>query len=201
MRLDEVPKPYLVVLALGELGGDADLETIAVKAYEMFPQSFCWQRFPEYPDKDAVRVHLSDAKKPKFGALLQDSSRRGGTLKGAGKVKRYVLTPAGLEKAKELRPLLQRGEIAGSKKPLEYERLIAPLVDSAAFRDFKAAQTMDEIGREAFLLSMKLFADASPFIIQGRIARVLSAVERLPASDQRNDLLEYLHQGREAFDV
>src|SRR5207249_7831201 len=54
----EVPKTHLVVLALHALGGEGDLETIAVKAHEMFPGQFSWRRFP-FPDKDAVRVHLS----------------------------------------------------------------------------------------------------------------------------------------------
>lgn len=197
----DIPKAFLVVMALSELGGDADLETITVKAYEMFPQAFCWQQFPEYPDKDAVRVHLSDAKKPKFGALLSASSRRGGSLKGAGRVKRYALTAAGIEKARELRPLFDQGAIGGSKKPLEYQRLIEPVISSPAFRAYSDGRDIEEIGREAYLLSMKLFADASPFVIQGRLARAQAAIERLPPSSEREALLTFIRKGREVFDV
>ena len=194
----EVPKTHLVALALHALGGEGDLETIAVKAHEMFPGQFSWRRFP-FPDKDAVRVHLSEAKKKAFGELIIDHDQREqGTGQGT-RVKRYALTRAGLEKAQELTHLLADAKVTGSDRSFDYQQIVAPIVASEAFRQFAAGGSLAEIGRERFLLAAKLFADASPFMINGRLAKAQNAISRLPESSERDRLTRFIEEGRDAF--
>src|SRR3989338_3969709 len=92
-RSVQFPKTYLVVLALYKVGGEADLETVTVKAHELFPGQFCWRNNPQYPDKDAVRVHLSEAKKKTYGGLVTDKDLRKEHRAMGGRTKRFTLIP------------------------------------------------------------------------------------------------------------
>lgn len=71
------PNRELVVYALHLLGGEAatvHTEDIAIKCHELFPDSFSWTKYPDLPDKDIVRVALTDARKEKHGALVEGRS-------------------------------------------------------------------------------------------------------------------------------
>ena len=71
---DTHPNRELVVYVLHVLGGDTQrvhTEDIALKCFELFPESFSWVKYPKYPDKDVVRVALTDARKERYGALVQ----------------------------------------------------------------------------------------------------------------------------------
>ena len=63
----------LVVYALYVSGGGMErvhTEDLALKCWELFPDSFSWTKYPQHPDKDIVRVALTDARKEKYGALV-----------------------------------------------------------------------------------------------------------------------------------
>lgn len=67
------PNRELVVYVLGELGGSfrpIHMEDIALKAHKLFPDAFSWTKYPKIPDKDIVRVALADARKQRYGALV-----------------------------------------------------------------------------------------------------------------------------------
>jgi hypothetical protein len=196
----EVNKTHLVVLALYLAGGESDLEEITVKAFELFPQQFCWKRYPQYPDKDVVRVHLSDAKKQKFGNLVEDRDLREEGGAERGRVKRYSLTHAGLNLASHMLAEHAPASFSATRNPLEYRRLVEPILKSAAFQQFRAGTPVEQIGRETFLIAFKLFPDASRLLINGRLARVSTAIEGnvLDASDLAA-LQQFLEDGRHAF--
>ncbi|MEW5817667.1 MAG: hypothetical protein AB1798_20020, partial [Spirochaetota bacterium] len=68
------PNRELVLYALYILGGDSErvhTEDIALKCFQLYPNSFSWIKYPQYPDKDIVRVSLTDARKNKYGALVE----------------------------------------------------------------------------------------------------------------------------------
>lgn len=98
------PNRELVVYALGLLGGEFErvhTEDLAIKCHELFPDSFSWTRHPTIPDKDIVRVALTDARKAKYGALVegragqslgQHATNRGGRVPDG-----WILTRKGTE--------------------------------------------------------------------------------------------------------
>lgn len=54
-------------------------EDVALQCFELAPRSFSWIKHPQYPDKDIVRVALTDARKAKTagrGALVEGRSGR-----------------------------------------------------------------------------------------------------------------------------
>lgn len=63
----------IAVYALHLSGGASKpvrTEDVALKCFELAPESFSWVHHPQYPDKDIVRVALTDARKAKSGALV-----------------------------------------------------------------------------------------------------------------------------------
>jgi hypothetical protein len=98
-REDAFTSFEVVTYALAQLGGidgSVHLETIAIKAHELAPGAFRWDReeYARFIDKDLVRVALTDAEKPEKGALVQAV----GITKRGKKIKRtdyWRLTSAG----------------------------------------------------------------------------------------------------------
>jgi hypothetical protein len=83
---NQLPNREIVVYVLGLLGGHSKrvhTEDIAKKCHELFPDSFSWTKYPGLPDKDIVRVALTDSRKEQHGALVRGRSgqRRGQSAK------------------------------------------------------------------------------------------------------------------------
>ena len=198
----QVNKTWLVVLALYKLGGESDLEHIAVKAHEMFPQQFCWRNYPNLPDKDAVRIHLSEAKKVKAGQLVTDKDMRQQGRGDGARTKRFALTGAGVERAKELERIIEvSGGATASENSMDFHRILDPILDSDGFKRFQAGVELAEIGPNDFLSAFRLPSDSAPFVITGRLTRASAAVERLPASTQRDQLARFIKEGRHAHGI
>lgn len=199
----EVNKTMLVILALHALGGESDLEHIAVKAHEMFPDQFCWKSFPKLPDKDAVRVHLSEAKKKALGELVADKDLRHQPRSSKGFTKRFALTRRGMEKAQQLHATLGSKNAAGAftatHNSLEYKRIVAPILSSIAYEQFSNGREMGQVGRDPYLEAFGLFPDASNFVITGRISRAAAAVAKL-SDRERKPLERFIQEGRNAFE-
>lgn len=84
---DSLRQYHVVTAALHQLGGGAravDTEDVAVRSFELAPQLFCWQKYPQHINLELVRVALSDAKKPKNGGLTSGSGRAGWRLTQRG---------------------------------------------------------------------------------------------------------------------
>jgi len=91
------PNRELVVYGLYLAGGGSKYvhtEDVALECFKKFPDSFSWAKYPQYPDKDIVRVALTDARKPKYGALLDGRVESAAEKHSGGG---WRLTPAGLE--------------------------------------------------------------------------------------------------------
>jgi hypothetical protein len=198
----EINKTLLVVLALYKLGGESDLERIAVKAHEMFPQQFCWRSYPQFPDKDAVRVHMSEAKKRSFGALVADTDLRHERGGDGVYTKRFALTSAGVEKAKEIERIVEMaGGATATENTIDFHRIIDPILESEAYQQYLNGTPMGQIGRNRFLNGFRLYADSAPFVITGRLSRAEAAVARLPESAQRDQLRKFIQEGRNAHGI
>ena len=74
MSSGDRPNRELVTYALGQLRGEfqpVHTEDIAIKCHKLFPDAFSWTKYPNIPDKDIVRVALTDARKEKYGAMVE----------------------------------------------------------------------------------------------------------------------------------
>jgi len=94
----------IVVYALYQKGGASrpvHTEDIALKAFELAPDSFSWIKYPQYPDKEVTRNALKDARKEKHGRLVTGRAGRGkGHPSRTGSERRadgWQLTEAGVK--------------------------------------------------------------------------------------------------------
>ena len=94
----------MVIYALSLLGGATKkyhTEDIAFKCFELWPTVFSWTKYPQYPDKEVVRFGLTDARKEKYGTLVDG---RAGQNRGQTKITGrkptsdgWILTDAGVK--------------------------------------------------------------------------------------------------------
>ncbi|MGA7991537.1 MAG: hypothetical protein WCC53_08915 [Thermoanaerobaculia bacterium] len=77
----------VAAFALFALGGGEKFvhtEEVALKCFDLAPGSFSWVRHTHLPDKDIVRVALTDARKEKVGGLVVGRSGRGYRVASSG---------------------------------------------------------------------------------------------------------------------
>lgn len=198
------PNRELVVYALYLLGGDTErvhTEDIALKCFELFPASFSWVKYPQHPDKDIVRVALTDARKGQYGALVEGRAGQKGGLTAKTSRKPvddgWVLTSPGIDWIKENLANLQR--FAGGGRVKEHrQKVLRHLKRIREHRLF--AQYLDSpdrffpmLGQIADLLRCRV--DAEPDIWQRRFEKIRRQAE---SADQQ-DLLDFIMKCERAY--
>lgn len=191
--------------ALYLLGGDTTpihTEDIALKCFELFPGSFSWVKYPQYPDKDIARVALTDARKGQHGALVEGRAgqKRGLTAKTRRKPVEdgWVLTSRGVEwvrgKLGELELLAGAGHLKAHRqkvlrhlKRIRDHRLFAQYLDSPD-------RFFPMIGDIADLLRCRV--DAESDIWQGRF----ETIRRQAESAEQQDILNFIAECKRAYD-
>lgn len=116
------PNRELVVYGLYLAGGAssfAHTEDVALECWKRFQDSFSWTKYPQYPDKDIVRVALTDARKPKYGALV--AGRVEGAASDAKDSAGWRLTPAGLQWISDHQAEFDAGE--SGREPKKHRQL------------------------------------------------------------------------------
>jgi hypothetical protein len=198
------PNKELVVYALYVLGGESrsiHTEDIAIKCFELYPSAFSWVKYPQYPDKDIVRVALTDARKAEHGALVvgRTGKRRTSAVKGehASVDDGWKLTSEGLSWVRTNAEALE--SFAGHETVKTHrQRLLKQLQrvrDHSLFADFTACPSTfnPSIGNIADLLRCRV--DAEPEIWQARFDKIRSQSD---AAGQR-DVAEFISKCAEAY--
>ncbi len=199
-----VPNRQLVVYALYLLGGDSKpvhTEDIALKCFELFPASFSWVKHSQYPDKDIVRVALTDARKESHGALVEG---RAGQKRGlSAKTQRHpvedgwMLTATGVRWIRDNLAALEL--VAGSGQVKAHrQRLLKQLKrirEHALFGQYLDDRSgfHPSIGAIADLLQCRV--DADPDVWQERFDRVRRRAE---AAGQ-DDVCDFITKCRQAY--
>jgi len=158
----------LVVYCLYVAGGATErvhTEDLALKCWELFPDSFSWTKYPQYPDKDIVRVALTDARKEKYGALV--SGRVEGKASGAGhgEPEGWLLTDKGLGWIKDNLSLFGDDPAKHERKAHRQLllRRVKELTTSELYRRFAESSTsfLPSIGELAAFLRCRVDANAA----------------------------------------
>ena len=204
---EATPNRELVVWTLHLLGGAVSrvhTEDIARKAHELFPDSFSWTKYPDLPDKDVVRVALTDARKPKYGAHIEGRSgqHRGQSSKTKRDPQRdgWILTAAGVEwilsNQKRLEGL---GRSAGRPKEHRQKvlRQLGRIHTHPLFSDFVVDPTgfSPDIGGLAALLRCRVDAPREVWIER------LEGVRRVARVSEQEDVLRFADACEEAYRV
>lgn len=124
----QIPNREIVVYALHLLGGATKrvhTEDITLMCFRLSPSAFSWAKHTNYPDKDIVRVALTDAHKERYGGLVDG---RTGQRRGQFQMKQrapsedgWSLTDAGVAWLEENRERLAQ---LGGEEPREHRQKI-----------------------------------------------------------------------------
>ena len=199
------PNRELVVYVLHVLGGAVErihTEDIANKAHALFGDSFSWTKYPEYPDKDIVRVALTDARKEKYGALIE--GRTGQHRGQSGKSKRspaldgWILTKAGVAWIKENQDRLETIADSGAAPKEHRQRVLKQLGRVRSHRVF--ADFLDDpelfipqIGGMAELFRCRVDAEEEVWV------RRFEAIRRKARVAEQQDLLDFVDACESAY--
>lgn len=202
---DSIPNREMVVYALSLLGGDSKpihTEDVAVKCHGLFPASFSWTKYPDFPDKDIVRVALTDARKTQYGGLVEG---RTGQRKGhSAKTKRrpapdgWMLTAAGVVWAMKNTGVFESLGAGGEIK-VHRQRLLKQLSKVRKNKLFLEylEQEMEfdpQIGDLADLARCRI--DASPTVWEKRF----DALERKAIAVGQDDIVDFISRCRIGYD-
>lgn len=197
------PNRELVVYAAYLLGGDAErvhTEDIALKCFELFPASFSWVKHAQYPDKDIVRVALTDARKEQYGALVEGRTgqKRGLTAKTLRRPMDdgWALTSSGVQWIQKNLADLER--LAGGPVKQHRQKVLKQLKRVREHRLFRLYVDSPDrffpaVGQIADLLRCRV--DAEPPVWQERFEKLRRQAE---AAGQQ-DVFDFAAKCREAY--
>jgi hypothetical protein len=160
----------VAVYALYLTGGASQYvhtEIVALKAFELAPDSFSWVSFPEHPDKEVARIALADARKEKSGNLVIGRAGRGkGVTAKTGAARTldgWQLTEGGVKwiTANEERLVLQLQQSLPKTHRQEALAKVAKLRKHKLFREYlsKPQGYAPTLGALAELLRCRVDAD------------------------------------------
>ena len=100
----DITNKDLVLFALYESGGaerPVHTEEVAAQVfkYPLGKQLYCWEKYPEYPDKERVTRELRRLKKIKGASLVKGHVNIGAKK---DRLDGWMLTPAGVDRIKEI---------------------------------------------------------------------------------------------------
>ena len=204
MEQRDRPNRELVVYVVGLLGGaykSVHTEDIAVKAHQLYPDTFSWTNYPKLPDKDVVRVALTDSRKEKYGALVDGRSGQSSNRPSTSKPKRapdgWRLTEAGttwfnresssLAKYSDQRTLRNHRQavLRRMRRVLEH-----PVFEMYVTEPILFAPSLGDI---ASLLRCRV--DAPEEVWNGRFLNL----ERDATASDRSELTDFINKCREAY--
>lgn len=190
----------LVVFALYRLGGASRkvyTEEIAWECYQTAPERFSW-RLPQFrnrgfPDKDIVRVALTDAAKAKHGRLVR--GRYGVEISGRMS-DGWQLTPQGAKWILENQRRIA-GATAGKTStlpPREAQRFTRQILQDPSFQAF-LRDGINGLTQYMFTDLLGCSPDAPLGIIQNKFERMLATAELV----QDDAVISFLKKCREKF--
>lgn len=176
-------------------------EDIALKCFELFPGSFSWVKHPKFPDKDIVRVALTDARKSRYGALAEG---RTGQKRGmSSKTRRdpvedgWVLTQSGIEWMRQNLNFLE--DFAGSATLKQHRqkilRRLKRIRDHRVFVQYADSPERFHpmIGDLADMLRCRV--DAEPEVWRDRFDKL----KREAGSAEQEDTLDFAAKCEQAY--
>lgn len=186
----------LVVYVLALLGGESKsvhTEDIALKCYALFSDSFSWTKYPEYPDKEVVRVGLMGARQEKHGQLVKGRSGQ-----DRGKIPDgWMLTENGIEWLKKNQ--IKFEALVGSDEVKEHRQKILQQLkrvkQHGLYKKFLAEreQFAPSIGDLADLLRCRV--DADPSIWQRRF----DGVTKKARVAEQSEILKFIERCETAY--
>lgn len=188
----------LVVYGLEQSGGGVrrvHTEDVALKCHELFPDAFSWTRHPKLPDKDIVRVALTDARKDRYGALVTGRAGQARGKSAKANPDGWMLTEAGVAFLKKHGARLTAFARSADKKDHRQTVLkqLRRIKEHPLFREYRRDPDgfYAPVGRLAELMRCRVDAESQVWRKRFQSARLVIA-----ASEDKtlSDFLQKLEQ-------
>ena len=197
MAKEELTNVDIVLYALYLLGGTTKkipTENIAIKSFRLAPSRFSWRLYPQYPDLEAVRLALFDARREKNGTLVIG---RYGKAAGKKVSDGWIFSPKGVS---WIENNIQRLSFLLKTKPVvarrtEIDKKLHDYEDSSAFKLFLKEGSCKNIKFYEFTNFLNASLDTPSPVLRDRINKVRA----LAASGKRKKLLEFINECENYF--
>ena len=188
----------IALYALEQLGGATKTvcsEDIAARCYELAPARFGWRlekyRKKRWPDKYIAKTALDDAKKDRWGVLVDGAYNLDLPKDG------WNLTAAGVAWLNENRPRI--GESLDTKPAQlpknEAERFVKRITRQGIFKRFKVAGSLDDSSVFEFTDLLECAPDASRDVVRSKFRRLKATAELI----QDHEILRFLEACEKQF--
>lgn len=187
----------VVLYALSLLGGTTKKipsESIAIKSFDLEPSRFSWRSYPQYPDIEAVRIALFDARKRKNGNLV---SGRYGKATGKKIADGWIFSPEGILWLERNQARIARalGKKQSTINRTELSKKLSELESSIAYRKFLKDNGCFNIKPYEFTDFLSASLDTPVAILRDRIVKICA----LAATGKRQKLLNFIDQCEKQF--
>lgn len=197
MKKEDLTNVDIVLYALYLLGGTTKklpTETIAIKSFELAPSRFSWRLYPKYPDLEAVRLALFDARREKNGTLVMG---RYGKATGKRVSDGWIFSPKGIvwieENTQRLSRLFEMKPVTAQRT--EIDKKLHRYEDSSAFKLFLKERSCNNIKPYEFTDFLNASLDTPAPMLRDRINKVRA----LAATGKRKKLLEFIDECEGCF--
>lgn len=169
MNAEELSNMDIAVYVLYQLGGAEDYvhtEDVALECFRLFPSKFSWDKYPKYPDAEPARSGLFDASKAKYGRLTTGNKPAG-----------WLLTPPGVNRARELGPRIEEllaGGVRVRSVRQQEDRLLNALEKHPALQKFEETGTCEGIAAHEVASFLQCSLDSGAETFSRRADRVRS---------------------------
>lgn len=200
MTTTELSNVDIVVYAIFKLGGvekKIHTEHIAMESFKLSKQRFCWRlpKYKKFPDKDLVRVTLSNARKKQCGQLI---AGRSGVEASGKEADGWMLTPEGtkwiIKNSKRIEQALKI-ETTAVKRPDIY-RILRKFEKEKCYQKFLKYGNLKNINEYDFKDMLSCSPDAYPENIKREFNRLKIQAELT----QNKNILVFLKACEKTFE-
>jgi len=180
----------IAIYALYRVGGAerwVHTEKVAHECYQLAPDRFSWELYPEYPAREPGRSALFDARKPKNGALVSGSQLKG-----------WMLTPAGIDRVRTLLPEVEKlagGQVQEVSDRQKVHAYFRELEAHPAYQRYVSENSCDRIKPYEFTDFLKCTLDSGPEVIKDRIEKARTRAH----TAEKGTILDFLAACEERF--
>lgn len=169
-------------------------ETIAIKSFELEPSRFSWRLYPQYPDIEAVRIALFDARKGKNGSLVVG---RYGKATGKKVADGWIFSPEGIVWLENNRARIARalGSNQAPVKRTEVSKKLGDLESSTAFKKYAKENSCSSVQLYEFTDFLNASLDTPSSILRDKIAKIRA----LAATGKNQKILDFIEQCEKRF--
>ena len=198
-REEDIVNKDIILFALYELGGAREPIHTEDVAYQVFQypigrQRYRWEKYEMYPDKERIARELRWLKKWQGQCYVKGHVNIGAR---SDRVDGWMLTPAGVERVKEIEKKLRKAleAEAGTHSVYEAEQVRKRITESACYKLYHKDPSLANANDHDFTDMLYCLPDAST----DKICAAFDALRSSAKAVDADDMVAFLEAAGERF--